>query len=383
MKITITTLQGLESVLAQELKDLMLTNIKVGNRAVECEGSWAQVYKCNYLLRTAIRVLIPIREYTITDEHELYDAIYSIEWEPYIKKNDTIAITAVVFSDYFTNSRYVTYKAKDAIVDQIREKHGTRPNIDLKNPDTLVHLFIKGDKLIVSLDSSGQSLHLRNYKERFYKAPLNEVLAAGMIQLSGWDKRKTFLDPMCGSGTLVTEALMYASNLPAGYFIEEFGFERWQEFYPDIFKMVVDHAEEDIKEPEVEIHGSDLNDFAVRDAKKNVQRLPFREKVKLAQRDIFHLPSMSNCHIMMNPPYDSRIELDDIHDFYNSIGDCLKNFWQGSDAWVFTSRNDAMKSFGLRSTRKFTLDNGGTESKMYKFELYKGSKKSKHKTDSK
>ncbi len=377
MKITITTLQGLENVLAQELKDLNLTEIKIGNRAVECEGSWAQVYKCNYLLRTAIRVLIPIREYTILDEKELYDAIASINWDPYIKKNDTIAITAVVFSEYFTNSRYVTYKAKDAIVDQIRDKYGSRPNIDLKNPDTLVHLFIKNDKLVVSLDSSGQSLHLRNYKERFFKAPLNEVLAAGMIQLSGWDKKKTFVDPMCGSGTLVTEAHMAACNIPAGYYIEEFGFERWQEFYPDVFKMVVDNAEAEIHEPTAIIHGSDLNGFAVRDAKKNMQRLPFREKVKLYQRDLFNLPSMSNCHIMMNPPYDSRIEIHNIHDFYNSVGDCLKNFWQGSDAWVFTSRSDAMKSFGLRSTKKFTLDNGGTESKMYKFELYAGSKKAK------
>jgi putative N6-adenine-specific DNA methylase len=378
MKITITTLQGLESVLAKELKGLNLTNIKIANRAVECEGSWSQVYRCNYLLRTAIRVLIPIREYTITDEQELYDAIASVDWTPYIKKKTTIAITAVVFSDYFTNSRYVTYKAKDAIVDQLRDKYGQRPNVDLKNPDTLVHLFIKGDKLIVSLDSSGQSLHLRNYKERFYKAPLNEVLAAGMIQLSEWDKKKTLVDPMCGSGTLVTEALMYASNLPAGYYIEEFGFERWQEFYPDMWKLVVENAEEDIIEPEVEIHGSDLNGFAVRDAKKNIQRLPFREKVKLYQRDLFKLPAIDESHIIMNPPYDSRVEIDNIYDFYKSIGDCLKNYWQGSDAWVFTSRADAMKSFGLRSTRKFTLDNGGTESKLYKFELYKGSKKAKH-----
>jgi len=379
MKITITTLQGLENVLAKELSDLNLTNITVGNRVVECEGSWAQVYKCNYQLRTAIRVLLPIRNFEIHNEDDLYDAIASIEWKPYIRKKDTLAITAVVFSENFTNSRYVTYKAKDAIVDQLRDNHGYRPDIELKNPDTLIHLFIKHDQLIVSLDSSGQSLHLRNYKERFYKAPLNEVLAAGMIQLSEWDKKKTFIDPMCGSGTLITEALMIASNIPAGYYIEEFGFERWPEFYPDIFKMVKDNAKEAIHAPEASIHGSDLNSYAVRDSRKNLQRLPFRENVKLFERDLFKLPSLSNCHIMMNPPYDSRIELDDIHDFYNSIGDCLKNFWQGSDAWVFTSRRDAMKSFGLRSTRKFTLDNGGQEAKLYKFELYAGSKKSKHK----
>lgn len=378
MKIVVTTLQGLEPALFKELTELNLTNIKITNRAVECEGSWAQVYKCNYLLRTAIRVLIPISEHTVTSDDDLYDAIASIDWDPYLGKKDKLAITAVVFSEYFTNSRYVTYKAKDAIVDQFRDKYGIRPSIDIKKPDTLIHLFIKNDKLIVSLDSSGQSLHLRNYKERFYKAPLNEVLAAGMIQLSGWDKKKTFIDPMCGSGTFVTEALMYASNIPAGYYIEKFGFERWPEFYPDVFEKVKEHAQEAITEPDTEIHGSDLNGYAVRDCRKNLQRLPFREKVKLFERDLFKLPSLNNCHIMMNPPYDSRLEVHNIHDFYHDIGDCLKNYWQGSEAWVFTSRNDAMKSFGLRATKRYTLDNGGTEAKLYKFDLYAGSKKAKH-----
>ncbi len=375
MKIVVTTLQGLENVLAKELADLNLQNIKISKRAVECEGSWAQLYKCNYQVRTAIRVLVPIQEFQVSNEDQLYDAVYSIDWYPYIKEENTLAIRAAANSPVFKNSRYVTYKAKDAIVDHLRDKYGYRPSIDTKNPDTQVHIFISDEKLIVSLDSSGQSLHLRNYKERFYKAPLNEVIAAGIILLSDWNQQDTFYDPMCGSGTLVSEALMMASNLPPGYFIKEFGFQKWADYHPEIFKAIKQSADERIQQPECAFKGSDYNKFAVRDLKKNLQRLPFREKVQVFQRDFFKTSAHEAHHVIINPPYDKRVEQKGLDDFYKMTGDHLKNHWQGSQAWIFTTRKDAMKSFGLHSSKKYTLDNGGDEAKLYKFEIYAGSKK--------
>ena len=225
MKIIVKTLEGLEPILAAELESLMLTDIKILRRAVECEGNWAHLYKCNYQLRTALRVLMPIRECQVYNNESLYDAVYGIDWSAYIREGATFAIDSVVSGDIFTHSKFVAYKSKDAIVDQLREKYEKRPSIDTQNPDIRINIHIQGTQLTVLLDSSGKSLHLRNYKYRNYKAPLNEVLAAGIIKMSGWDHKKILHDPMCGSGTFITEALMQAANIPAGKHIESFAFE--------------------------------------------------------------------------------------------------------------------------------------------------------------
>lgn len=378
MKITITTLAGLESVLYKELSNLNVSNIQVGQRAVTCEGSWSHVYRCNYLLRTAIRVLLPIKECTIENEDALYEAAHTVDWSAYIKPKSKMAIKSVVNGEQFTNSRYVLYKVKDAIVDQLSERHNFRPRIDPKQADVLINVHIKGDALTISLDTSGRSLHLRNYKERAYKAPVSEVLASGILLLSEWEKEKDLVDPMAGSGTFITEGLMQAANMPAGYYIEEFGFEKWDEFYPDIFKSVKETANDQIRSPECTLYASDLNSYAVRDVRKNMQRFPFKEKVKIFQRDFFKMPPRKDTHMIMNPPYDSRLKVADINDFYKQIGDSLKNFWAGSTAWVLTNRMDAMKHFGLHSSAKYTLDNGGKPAKLYKFEMYEGSRKKKH-----
>lgn len=377
MKITITTLEGLENILFQELTALNLSNITIKKRTAECEGSWSHVYRCNYLLRTAIRVLIPIKEAEVNDEDALYDASYSIDWSAYIKPEHTIAIKPVVSGNVFTNSRYAMYKVKDGIVDYLRENHEFRPNVDTENPDVMINVHIRDNQLTISLDSSGKSLHFRNYKVRTYGAPVSEVLAAGILMLSEWDKETTLVDPMCGSGTFITEGLMQAADIPAGYFKDGFGFQKWPDYYPDVWKMIKESADSNIQTPRCQFQASDMNGYAVRDVKKNLQKLPFREKVKLFERDFFRLPGVKNAHVIMNPPYDSRVKIDNIHDFYKNIGDGLKKFWEGSNAWVFTSRTDAMKSFGLRASKKHTLDNGGKESKLYKFELYGGSRKPK------
>ncbi|MBT8229595.1 MAG: hypothetical protein KJO50_05000, partial [Bacteroidia bacterium] len=287
MKIIIKTMEGLEEVLSRELEDLQLMDIHPLRRAVECEGNTSQLYKCNYQLRTALRVLVPFAEFECNSEDELYEAASSIRWQEYLKEKQTFAIDATVSGEVFKHSQYVVYKVKDAIVDQLREVFGERPSIDVKNPGIRFNIHISKNKVTLSRDSSGQSLHLRNYKYRTYKAPLNEVLAAGIILLSGWDRKQTLQDPMCGSGTLITEALSLAGNIPPGKFIENFGFEKWPDFQPDLWKHVKDSAVDQIRNPDVEIIASDLSSYAVRDVKKNLQKFPFKEKVKLYQRDFF------------------------------------------------------------------------------------------------
>lgn len=382
MKIVVKTLEGLEGVLVKELEALQLSNIQVLNRAVSCEGNWAQLYKCNYCLRSAMRVLVPIKHDVLHTQEDLYTIGRSIDWSEYIPEKRTFAISGTVSGDLFPHSRFPVFRLKDAIVDQLSEEKGYRPNVNPKKPDVAIDLHINPEnELNLSLDSSGKSLHLRNYKYRQYKAPLNEVLAAGIIMLSGYDGTQVFQDGMCGSGTLLTEALMISANIPAGKFIHRFAFQNWANYYSDIWNSVKEIADEGIRHPQAELIGSDLNNFAVRDVKKNLQDFPFKEKVSLYQRDFFKTNGHPDRLLIMNPPYDKRIATENVDDFYRQIGDALKTFWQGSTAWIITSNLDAMKSFGLRPSQKVTLNNGGLESKLYKFELYAGSKKSKHNND--
>ena len=379
MKILIKTMAGLETVLAEEAKKLNLSNIQPITRGIYCEGNWAQLYKCNYLLRSAIRVLVPIAEFTIKSQEEYYEALRTIKWSHYFKnKKTTFAIGATVFSEIFTNSQFATYRCKDAIVDQLMDLNGYRPNVNLEKPHLVFQVHLSGEKLSVLIDSSGKSLHLRNYKERAYKAPLNEVMAAGIIKLSGWDGIRDFYDPMCGSGTFTTEALMIAANLPAGQFIERFSFQNWPDFHPKIWDSVKESAQAYIKSPQGNIYASDINDYAVRDLKKNLQKHKFRDMVNIRKADFLESKGHREGVVFLNPPYDKRIKMRSITDFYRNIADKLKRDWQGSEAWVISGNGQAMKNFGLKSTKKYNLDNGGISSKLYKFELYGGSKKAKY-----
>ena len=281
MKVIIKTMEGLEPILADELKSIGILEPQILRRAVECDVNTSQLYKCNYLLRTALRVLVPMNQFVCQNEDELYDSIRTIDWSKYISENDTFAIDAICSGEKFTNSQYVVYKCKDAIVDQLSEEKGYRPNVDPKTPKIRLNVHIREDEVNVSLDSSGQSLHMRNYKLRHSKAPLNEVLAAGIIYATGWKGERDFQDPMCGSGTFITEALMIAANIPAGKYIERFGFQNWRDFQPEIWESVKASADAQITHPRVNIIGSDISRFAIRDAKKNIQKLPFKERIKL------------------------------------------------------------------------------------------------------
>lgn len=375
MQFIIKTLEGLEEVLAQELSELQLSDIKILRRAVSCTGSWAQLYKCNYELRTALRVLVPIKRFELQTQEDLYNAVQSIKWKDYIPKNKSFAINGTVSGELFKHSQFAIYRTKDAIVDQLTDEYDKRPKVSPKDPDILVDIHLNNTTLSLSLDSTGRSLHIRNYKYRNYKAPLNEVLAAGIIALSGWDGTQTFHDPMCGSGTFVTEALMIAANIPASKFNANFAFQNWTEFHPEIWNLVKESGDARIKHPKSKLFASDINPMAVRDTKKNLQKFPFKEHVKVFERDFFTLPPKSGTCLFMNPPYNKRIEMQDIHAFYKKIGDTLKTKWAGSQAWLISSNNEAMKHFGLRSSKRIHLNHGGTEAKLYNFEIYEGSKK--------
>lgn len=380
MQLLIKTLEGLEPVLAEELEALQLADINILRRGVSCSGNWAQLYKCNYQLRTALRVLVNLKSFELDTQDDLYEAVQSINWADYIPPGKTIAINGTITGELFKNSQYAIYRTKDAIVDQLAELRSKRPSVDTDSPDVLIDIYLRENKLIISLDSSGRSLHLRNYKFRQYKAPLNEVLAAGIIKLSGWNQEYTFHDPMAGSGTFITEALMIAAEIPASYFNPSFAFQNWTEYHKDIWLAVKDAADSMIIHPEAKLLASDINPLAVRDVKKNLQKFPFREKVKIFQQDFFKLPGQTKTFLFMNPPYNKRIALDDPFMFYKQIGDALKNNWKDSQAWIISANIEAMKKIGLHARRRISLNHGGTEAKLYNYEIYDGSKKSNHRS---
>jgi putative N6-adenine-specific DNA methylase len=379
-KLTAKTFRGLEDVLYDELKNLGAQNLIKGNRAVEFEGDKALMYRANFHLRTAIRILKPIAEFKVNNEHELYDAIQTIDWSSYFDLKDTFAVDSVVHSNNFSHSKYVALKVKDAIVDQFRNKFKKRPFVDTDNPSIRISVHISHDQCTVSLDSSGESLHKRGYRIKTNKAPLNEVLAAGMILLSGWDKKSVFIDPMCGSGTLAIEAAMIAHNIPPGMYRESFGFETWNDFDADLLESIY---EEDIPEAEADIRilGSDVSEVAIRIAKENVENANLKRKIDLLIKPVenYNPPSGENGIVITNPPYGERIKKNEINNFYKLLGDRFKNKYSGFEVWILSSNFEAIKHIGLKPTKKMTLFNGPLECKFLNYSIYQGSKKSSKK----
>ncbi|MEW6468387.1 MAG: class I SAM-dependent RNA methyltransferase [Bacteroidota bacterium] len=371
-----TTLFGLEEVLAQELLKLGARNIEKQKRAVSFVGDKGFMYKANYSLRTATRVLVPIQQFFVKGEEDLYTKIKKIEWEKYLHELDTFAIDTSLKTHLFTHSQYISQKAKDAVVDRFREKTGKRPSVDLDRPWLRINLHVYENTCIVSLDSSGNSLHKRNYRDKTNLAPLNEVLAAGMILLTGWDKRSAFVDPMCGSGTIVTEAALIAGNIPPGYYREEFGFMHWKDFDKELWELIRDSCLKKISNEDVMIYGSDLSPNVTKKAKQNVKEARVEDMVTISTSDFAQLEKPAGRGVLvMNPPYGERMDKDDITALYKTIGDTLKKNWSGWTAWLITSNEEAAKAIGLRHTRRITLYNGGLECKYLKFEMYEGTKK--------
>lgn len=378
MKLTAKTLYGLEELLAKELTDLGAQNINVVHRAVEFEGDMELLYRANLELRTAIRILKPIRTLRVRDEDELYRKIQGVDWSEYMDVRDTLAIDGVSSSRIFTHSKYIALKTKDAIVDQFRDKFGRRPNVNVYNPTLRINVRILDDLAYVSIDSSGDSLHKRGYRMASVEAPINEVLAAGLVLHSGWKKDCDFIDPMCGSGTILIEAALYAYNIAPNLLRESFGFMKWKDYDAALWSAVVQQAKEKTTNFEHRILGSDKDLSAVRKTEANATEVGLEDKIEVQRKPFERLtPPEGKGIIIVNPPYDERLQSDDIKAFYTMMGDRFKKEFTGFEAWLISSNMEALKKIGLRASRKINLLNGKLECKFLKFELYAGSRKQK------
>jgi len=373
------TLFGFEELLAKELRDLGALDVKIGVRNVSFEGDKGFMYKANLGLRTAIKILKPINSFRVNNEQDLYDRIYKMPWDEFMSENGSLAIDATVHSTVFTHSQYIALKTKDAIVDKFRNTTGTRPNVDLRFPDLKVNVHIDRQMCTVSLDSSGESLHRRGYKTATNIAPINEVLAAGLIMLSGWDGQSDFMDPMCGSGTLLIEAAMIACNIPPNLMRKEFAFERWQDWDVELFEKIEESLLKKTREFHHKMIGYDKAPSAVRKAQDNVKNAHLDEFITITQEDFFSTKKEgeSHLHMLFNPPYGERLEVLDMESFYGDIGTTLKHGYPGTNAWFITSNLESLKYVGLRPSRKIKLFNAKLESRLVKYEMYAGSKKAK------
>ncbi len=368
---------GFEPLLEKELKELGAKDIVIQNRMVEFYGDLGFLYKVNYSLFTALRILVPFHEFRAQNDEHLYRNLKKIKWENYIQKHQTFRVDAVINSTFFNHSHYIELKTKDAIVDFFRERFDTRLNIDKTHADIVFHVHIEEDRVEISLDSSGDSLHKRGYKVAQHKAPISEVLAAGLLKLADWDGKTNLLDPMCGSATILIEAAMMAANIPPQVHRKRFGFENWQNFDAELFLQIKEARLNRIKEFTGKIYGYDINKRVVEDAQNNVEACNLGEFITISQQDFLNSKKeISPLKIIFNPPYDERLEVNN-EELYQDIGDCLKKNYSNIDAWFITSDIEAHKKIGLRPSRKIRLFNGKLECKLYKFELYEGTKKHK------
>lgn len=372
------TMFGFEGILAKELRKLGAMNIEEGVRSVSFEGDTGFMYKANLCLRTAIKIVKPIHSFSVTSEEELYKKIYAFDWTEYLTPHTTFAIDTTVNSDHFSHSLYVSQKVKDAIVDKFRDLDGIRPDVDIKFPDIRINIHIQKDHCNVSLDTSGRSLHQRGYKTATNIAPINEVLAAGLLLLSGWDGQSDFLDPMCGSGTILIEAAMIACNIPVNINRKEFAFEKWPDFDQDLFDKIVESCLNKTREFHFKIAGYDKAPSAIRKAQDNIENANLSEYIKVGQFNFFETEKSvdTHLHILFNPPYGERLDIE-MEEFYKNIGDTLKNHYAGTDAWLITSNLEALKYVGLRPSRKIKVFNSHLESRLVKYVMYEGSKKAK------
>lgn len=377
IKIQIKTFFGLEEILADEIKKLGGRNVEIKNRAVNCEGDLGFLYKVNYSARTALKVLVPIFEFKAFNDHQLYSKLLKFDWEEFLDVDQTFAIDATVNSETFKHSQFATLKMKDAIVDAFKEKHNKRPNIETKHPDIKFHLHIDRELVRISLDSSGDALFKRGYRKEQGEAPINEVLASGMLQLAGWDGKGNFLDPMCGSGTLLIEAAMIAMDLPAQTFRRSFAFQNWKNYDEDLFKKIKEFRINRVREFTGKIVGYDIDARMLNAARMNIESAEMEDVIELRKQNFFDSKKeLFPLLMVFNPPYDERISIND-DDFYKKIGDTFKTHYPNTLAWLISSDLEAVKKVGLRPSRKIKLFNGKLETRFLQYEMYEGSKKNK------
>ncbi len=369
------TFKGLENVLANELLQIGANNIQVQRRAVQFTGDKRLMYKANLWLRTASRVLKPIAVFKAQDADEVYDHIKQIDWEEYISCDSSIAIDSTVYSDTFKHSRYVTYRAKDAVVDFFMERYGKRPSVKIDNPDLYINIHIAQTCVTLSLDSSGESLHKRGWRAGQTEASINEALAAGMLLMAGWDGQRDFVDPMCGSGTFLIEAALIALNIPPGIYRERFAFERWKDFDAELFETLY-NDESSAREFKHHIYGSDHSFYAIRVAEKNIKNAGMQRYISLQQIAMQELkPQTESVLVVTNPPYGERIDPKNIFQLYEEIGSSLKHKFTGSTAWIISSNEEALNRIGLKPSKKVSLLNGELDCLFVRYDLFSGSHK--------
>ncbi len=370
------TFQGLEEVLAEELKNLGAQNIIKLKRAVSFDADLLTLYKANMASRTALHILHPIAVEKVKNADTLYSLVKTINWQRWFRKEQTYAVRAIVNNnDAFNTPLFVALKTKDAIADHFRQLTGERPNIDKENPDIEIHVHLSGQQCTISVDSSGPSLHRRGYRSGGHAAPLNEALAAGMVLLSGWDKQSPLVDFMCGSGTIITEAALLAANKAPNLRRKVFGFHSWKNFNPELFLQ----ARTELMEAEIEwencIYGSDIDGRSVREARQNIEAAGVDDIVKISQADFREKEApTTQGTVIINPPYGERLKPEDVEALYKEIGDALKQKYKGYNAWILSSNPDAVKRIGLRAAERLVLFNAALECRFLKYELYEGSK---------
>jgi len=385
-KIVAQTLHGLEEVLREELLKLGARDLERHNRAVSFTGDLGFVYKANLCLRTALRILIPIQTFEARSPEEVYMTLREVDWETFLDVNDTFMFRVSLNSTLFPHSQYVAQKAKDAVVDRFRDKYGVRPSVDTEDPTLRIHLHINQDRCTVSLDSSGGSLHHRGYRTETNAAPLNEVLAAGMVLLSGWNKRSPLVDPMCGSGTLLVEAAMIAANIPPNIHRQQFGFQRWNDYDKELYGTIHNGVVDRIVAEDVIIMGGDSNRITVAKAKETVRNAKLDDVISIQHCAFADLVPPKDRHGMLifNPPYGERMDergfnapSDDeaINALYKMIGDTLKHNWSGWTAWILTSNTEAAKHIKLTPKPKIQLFNGALDCRFLRYEMYEGSRR--------
>ena len=371
-KIVAKTFQGLEEVLAKELINLGANNVEIGRRMVGFTGDKEMLYKANFCTRTAVKILKPIKEFKATDADEVYEVVKKMDWSQWMDSNTTFLIDSVVFSEKFRHSKFVAYRVKDAIADYWREKTGDRPNVAITNPDLRINVHIAETDVTISLDSSGESLHIRGYKTNTVAAPINEVLAAGMIMLTGWNGECDLIDPFCGSGTILIEAALIAMNIYPGVFRKEYAFEKWKDFDEDLFDRIYNDDSEE-RDFDHKIYGYDINRQAVQIAIENARNAGVNKVVDIEQRDFYEFEEPREKAIMItNPPYGERITTDDLLGLYETIGQRLKKNFVGNDAWIITYKEECFAKIGFRPSTRFALFNGALECEFRKYQVFDG-----------
>ena len=366
------TFQGLEEVLAAELTALGADNIEMGRRMVSFTGDKEMLYRTNFCLRTALRILKPIKHFTATDADAVYEAVKDIRWEDYLDPAKTFAVDATVFSEEFRHSKFVSYRVKDAIADYFREKTGKRPSVSITKPDVLLNIHIAQTDCTLSLDSSGESLHRRGYRQEAVEAPLNEVLAAGMILLTGWQGECDLIDPMCGSGTIPIEAALIARNIAPGVFRQGYAFENWPDFDADLLERIYNDDSQE-REFEHKIYGYDNSIKANAIAQRNVKAAGVGRDIVLKVQPFqqFEQPQEKTL-IITNPPYGERISSTDLLGLYQMIGERLKHAFTGNTAWILSYRDECFDQIGLKASVRIPLQNGGLDCEFRKYELFDG-----------